>query len=257
MENQYTIDQLATKSKVSITSINNLKKKNQELFNNNSKRRQRKIYYNQAVMDFCLSYYFPDEDLNTDKMGLSAEDIDTEDPKAENSPSESLSTDKPHESQSDATQAEITALKAEISSLKKQLEEKELERKELIRQNGALILTLQQEKQEKQLFLPAPKKSFSDKVKSIFKGKAQEKQFRSNTHFFSFCFSALVRITHLIVFNFLPLSICWGKKLNTHFFSIITHFFSLLTLIFSPFNTHFFSFQPMEVLYFLIFAPFN
>ena len=175
MEKQYTIDQLATASDVSITSINNLKKKNQELFQSNSVRKQRKLYYNQAVMDFCLSYYFPDGPINTDKNGLTAEDTNTEVPKAENSPLESPSTDKPHESQSDATKAEIDALKAEIDALKKQLEEKELERKELIRQNGALILTLQQEKQEKQLFLPPPKKSFSDKVKSLFKGKPQEK----------------------------------------------------------------------------------
>lgn len=175
MEFQYTIDQIATRCGVSITSINNLKKKNQELINANSTRRQRKIYYNEVVMDFFLSYYQPEKASESLKNGPTAEGSDTEAPKAENSPLEDPSTDRAHESQTDALNAEIDALKAQIDNLKKELEVKELERRELFRQNGALLLMLQQEKKEKQLFLPTPKKSFSEKVKSLFnRGKAQE-----------------------------------------------------------------------------------
>ena len=175
MTYQYTIDEIATKCNVSITSINNLKKKHAEFINQNSIRRQRKIYYNQDAMDFFLSYYLPDQTEEKGKNPPSPLNMDTAEGQPEKSPLETSSTDRPHESQNDALHAQIDALKAEIDALKKELDAKEAERKELIRQNGALILTLQQEKQEKQLFLPAPKKSFSDKVKSIFKGKSQEK----------------------------------------------------------------------------------
>lgn len=175
MEFKYTINDISAKCKVSIQSLYTLIKKNKEFINKNSMRKQRKIYYNQEAMDFFVSYYLPEQPTEEPEISPSPLDIQTGGGLAENSLLETPSTDKPHESQTDALKAEIDALKAQIDTLRKELDAKEAERKELIRQNGALILTLQQEKQEKQLFLPAPKKSFSDKVKSIFKGKPQEK----------------------------------------------------------------------------------
>ena len=174
MEYKYTINDISAKCKVSVQSLYTLIKKNKELINKNSMRRQRKVYYNQDAMDFFLSYYLPEQVPEEGKIPPSPLDTETRGGLAENSPLENSSTDRPHEGQTDALHAEIDALKAQIDALKKELDAKEEERKELIRQNGALILTLQQEKQEKLLFLPAPKKSFSEKVKSIFKGKAQE-----------------------------------------------------------------------------------
>ena len=172
MEYQYTINDIKAAVKVSLQSLYTLIKKNSTFINENSIRKQRKIYYNQAAMDFFVSYYSPD----TEKK-IPDEIIDTETGggKAENPLSETSYTDGPQERKEEVSKAEIEALKAEIAALKKQLEETETEKKELFRQNSQLLLLLQQEKQEKMLLLPAPKKSFSDKVKSLFKAKPQEK----------------------------------------------------------------------------------
>ena len=158
MEYPYTINDIKTATQVSLQSLYTLIKKNQSFIKDNSIRKQRKIYYNQTAMDFFTSYY-------------NAEQLPETPPEAE----EHAEKEPSALFRIEALEAERDALQAEINALKKQLEAKEAERLELLRQNGALILTLQQEKQEKMLLLPAPKKSFSDKVKSIFKGKPQEK----------------------------------------------------------------------------------
>ena len=173
MEYKYLITDIQAKTNVSITSLTAFKKKHQDFFNNNSTRKHRKIYYNQAAMDFFISYYSPEQAANIGKKGQTAEGSDTDEAKAENSLLEGSYTDKPQEREEEVSKAEIDALKAEIAALKKQLEETETEKKELFRQNSQLLLLLQQEKQEKMLLLPAPKKPFSEKVKSIFKGRPQ------------------------------------------------------------------------------------
>lgn len=152
MEYPYTINDIKSETKVSLQSLYTLIKKNQPFIRENSIRKQRKIYYNQSAMDFFTSYYLSDHAPETPQM---AEE------QAEKEPSAQFRIE--------ALEAEKNALQAEIDALKKQLEAKETERLELLRQNGALILTLQQEKQEKMLYLPSPKKSFGEKVKSLFK----------------------------------------------------------------------------------------
>lgn len=164
-EFKYLITDIQVKTNVSITSLNAFKKKHQEFFSKNSIRKQRKLYYNQAAMDLFVSYYCQDPEENPLQNDEHAEGYV---PIGKNSNEMTSYTDKTHESQPEALKAEIDALKAEIGVLRKQLEDKEAERLELLRQNGALILTLQQEKQEKMLLLPPPKKSLGEKVKSIF-----------------------------------------------------------------------------------------
>ena len=173
MEYKYSINDIQSKTNVSLQSLYNLIKKNKEFINKNSTRKQRKIYYNQSAMDFFVSYYLPEQSTEEEKIPTSPLDLGKAEAKAENSALENSSTDKPQEREEEVTKAEIGALKAEIEALKKQLEQTEAEKKELFRQNSQLLLLLQQEKQEKMLLLPAPKKSFSEKVKSIFKGKPQ------------------------------------------------------------------------------------
>jgi len=169
MKNQYTIKELATACKVSTQSIYNLKDKNKEFFKQNSKRNQRTIYYNQAVLNFLLDYYHLDKD-SPDSENILYEKIGggLSSPEGENSPVLTLSTDELSESRIKEYESQIDALKAENERLKKELDTKEEERKELLKQNGALILALSQEKQEKMLLLPAPKKSFGEVVKSLF-----------------------------------------------------------------------------------------
>ena len=171
MNYQYTINDIAAEVKVSKQSLYTLIKKNQAFVNENSTRKQRKVYYNQAVMDFFVAYYSASSPDKAENPRLNISEGAETLPNGENPPFSASPADGPQKDQLDALHAEIDALHAEIDTLRKQLEEKEEERKELIRQNGALILTLQQEKQEKQLFLPAPKKSIGDKIKGIFKSK--------------------------------------------------------------------------------------
>jgi len=172
MEYKYLISDIQEKTKVSITSLTAFKKKHQNFFNNNSTRKHRKIYYNQAAMDFFVSYYSPD----TEKK-IPDEIIDTEKGggKAENPVKKPSYKEEEQQARIDALQVEIKALHAEIDTLRKQLDDKEEERKELLRQNGALILTISQLQTEKQLLLPAPKKTLSERVKGLFKVKPQEK----------------------------------------------------------------------------------
>lgn len=176
MSYDYTINDIAAKTNVSLQSCYGLIKKNREFVDNNSVRRHRKIYYNQEVMNFFIDYYQP---------GQPAEDIENpivaEMPPEGQSPSANfpvLSPDKPVENENqpetntDALKAKIDALQAEISVLKNELATKEEERKELFRQNSALLLIIQQEKAEKQLLLPAPKKSLSVRFKTFLKSRS-------------------------------------------------------------------------------------
>ena len=155
MDFPYTVNDIVSECKVSKQSIYTLIKKNSTFINDNSMRKQRKIYYSQAAMDFFISYYNAEQPPETPQ-------------KAEEQAEKVISA----ELHAEKLEAENAALHAEILRLREQLDAKEAERLELLRQNGALILTLQQEKQEKQLLLPAPKKSFGDKVKSLFKNKS-------------------------------------------------------------------------------------
>lgn len=158
MEYPFSINDIKSKTNVSLQSLYNLIKKNREFIDNNSTHKQRKIYYNQAAMDFFINYY-------------NAEATPETPPTAEEHAEKELSV----QLRIEALETERDALKAEINALKKQLETKEAERLELLHQNGALILTFQQLQKEKMLLLPPPKKSFSDKIKSFFKSKPQEK----------------------------------------------------------------------------------
>ena len=184
MEYKYLITDIQAKTKVSITSLTTFKKKHQEFFNQNSTRIQRKIYYNQAAMDFFLSYYQPDRKAEDEKIPVSDIDTDTDkkepdftikkicaegqEKQAEKAPIEATQTDEPPEGQTNALERKIDALEAEIEALRKQLSESEAEKKELLRQNGEVLLLLQMEKQEKQLLLPAPKKALVERIKSLF-----------------------------------------------------------------------------------------
>lgn len=168
MENQYTADQIISICKVSKASFYELKKKNKDFVNENSKRLHRVVYYNQAVLDFFLSYYQPDGKPESEKIPVSDMNIDTAEGQAEKAPVEAPQTEEPPEGQENPLQRKIDALEAEIGALRKQLDASETEKKELLRQNGEVLLLLQMEKQEKQLYLPAPKKSLINKIKSVF-----------------------------------------------------------------------------------------
>ena len=69
----------------------------------------------------------------------------------------------------EATENELNNLKIKYDELKEAYEKVESERQELLKQNGNLLLLLSQEKAEKQMLLPAPRKSIREKIRSLFK----------------------------------------------------------------------------------------
>lgn len=181
MENRYTITQISSACKVSKQSLYKFINKNKTFIDENSTRIHRIVYYNQSAMDFFLAYYQPDEKPESEKIPISDTDTDTDkkepvfsmnteraEERPQNSPVEAPQTEQPPEGQLNALQRKIDALEAEIGALRKQLDASETEKKELLRQNGEVLLLLQMEKQEKQLFLPAPRKTLVDRVKSLF-----------------------------------------------------------------------------------------
>ena len=168
MEYQYTINDIKDAVKVSLQSLYTLIKKNQAFINENSIRKQRKIYYNQAAMDFFVSYYIPEQDQEEGKIPTSPLDLGKAEAKAENPVKKTSYREEEQQARIDALQVEIKALQGKLDALQKQLDAKEAERVELLRQNGILCLTLQQEKAEKMLLLPSPKKTLGEKVKSLF-----------------------------------------------------------------------------------------
>lgn len=172
MEYKYTINDISETVKISKPSLYALIKKNSAFIKDNSVRRQRKIYYNQAAMDFFLAYYQPDRKTDSEEIPVSDIEKNTAEERAEEqaekAPIEAPQTEQPPEDQLNALERKIAALEAEIETLRKQLEKTEAEKNEILRQNGEVLLLLQMEKQEKQLYLPAPKKTLADRVKSLF-----------------------------------------------------------------------------------------
>lgn len=181
MENRYTINQISSACKVSKQSLYKFINKNKTFINENSTRNHRIIYYNQAAMDFFLAYYQPDRKAEDEKIPVSDIDTDTDkkepdflmntdiaEVQAKNPPVEAQNEEEPPEGQLNPLQRKIDALEAEIEALRKRLDASEAEKKELLRQNGEVLLLLQMEKQEKQLLLPAPKKTLADRVKNLF-----------------------------------------------------------------------------------------
>jgi len=158
MEYPYSIKDLATKVNKTQQSLQKFIKKNSGFINEHTLQTGRFKMYDQAVMDLVVDYYkLPQETGNADH------------------PAETADTDEAAEKESAYTariaelEAEITAKNAEIANLKSQLENSEKERQEMIRQNGSLLLLLQEEKQEKMLLLPAPKKSFRQRLAGLFR----------------------------------------------------------------------------------------
>lgn len=159
---QYTIEDISNICQKTKQSIYNLIKQNQGFIKNNSKRYGKRIRYNQEALNFFLDHY------GMQTPGITQDTL--LDPLNDhNNGTTSTTSGEGKGNPLPAEQAKIEALQAEIDRLNQLLEDKEAERKELLNQNGALILTLQQEKQEKMLLLPAPRKGIGETIKGWFK----------------------------------------------------------------------------------------
>lgn len=142
-----TIGDLSNACGVSVATLYNLFKKNKDFIEQNSKRYSHKIKYNKAVLDFCLEAFEKD----------TRQEQEITPPDASNS-----------DAVNNTSSNDISLLEANIKALEAKLEAKEKECAELIKQNGALLLLLSQEMEQQKLYLPAPKKSFGQKIKDLF-----------------------------------------------------------------------------------------
>lgn len=161
----YDIKTLCQRSNISQQTFYRLLKENEEfrdLVETNRQKRGNSYHYSDAVLDWLLSYYLVSADSTADKGGTSSKASERH-----SKPSEAVDKEKP-------LLDKINALESEIEALKTKLEEKEQERKALFLQNSQLLYLLAQEKQEKQALLPAPKKSFIERIKDVF-SKDREK----------------------------------------------------------------------------------
>lgn len=168
MENRYTIDQISSICKVSKQSLYKFINKNKTFISENSTRIHRIVYYNQSAMDFFLAYYQPEATAQSGENPPPQVNSTSAEGQTEKPSAEATQAEEQYENQQNPLQRKIDALEAEIEALRKRLDASEAEKKELLRQNGEVLLLLQMEKQEKQLLLPAPKKTLADRVKNLF-----------------------------------------------------------------------------------------
>lgn len=171
MDYPYGIEDLMEKSGIGKSAIYAFIKKNRDFFKDNSASikdnsttTKPKIKYNQVALDFLLSQYGKKESAESI---LSSDRQEVPSNLSENA-SKNDSAQEADQIHLEALQTKINALEAKIEALEKELSAKEEERKQLLNQNGALLLLLSQEKQEKALLLPAPKKSIGERIKGIF-----------------------------------------------------------------------------------------
>lgn len=172
MNYQYSIEDLATCCKVSKQSIYNLINKNKEFVKENSKKQGRKVKYNQAILDLFLDYYGklseePETAEHQDPPPQEPEEIQEDAPEAPGRPEEQEEASPSVE----ALKAEIEALEAEVKDLQAKYDKCEAERQMLLQQNAVMVMVLKQEKDEKQMLLPAPKRSFTQRILGLFSGK--------------------------------------------------------------------------------------
>lgn len=153
----YNIKSLCEKSNISQQTFYRLLRENKdfrELVENNKEKKGNGYRYTDAVLSWLLDYkgieLLPEEPSTPAEM-----------------PPETILTDE----RESALLNQINALEAEIDGLKAIIDEKEQERKSLLLQNANLLLLLTQEKQEKQALLPAPRQSFSQRIKALFSNK--------------------------------------------------------------------------------------
>ena len=142
-----SVKQLCEKANISQQTFYRLIRDSKEfsaLVEQNRQRKSNGYRYDTPVLKWLLSYY---------------ERENASEPPAE----------APDTSSTSALEAERDALRVELEALLARFDAVEAERKELLAQNGRLLLLLSQEKQEKQALLPPPRVPLVERIKAIFK----------------------------------------------------------------------------------------
>ena len=177
MDYPFTIKDISSRVKKTEQSLYLLIKKNQDFIKQNSKKEGRFTKYNQAVMDWFVSYYGAAQDdgsqQESSQQGTTTETAQEGRQEASSKQMEDLSCQ--------LLQAKIEALEALNAELRDRIAFLEKERSDLQAQMGLSLHLLKQEKEEKEklLLLPPPqaqpqRKTFVEKVKEIFSGHSNK-----------------------------------------------------------------------------------
>lgn len=170
MDFPYDIQDLSRLSKISKATVYNFIKKNQDYIKDNSTKiktdstkTKPKTMYSQGVLDLLLAQYGQgnNDTINNAVVGGTSTKLSSEPQKREETPPEAQEEGEGYKSTISELETKIKALEAKIEAL-------EEERREMVKQNGNLLLLLSQEKQEKALLLPAPKKTIGARLKELF-----------------------------------------------------------------------------------------
>lgn len=164
----YSMKDLSSRVKRTPQALYSLIKQNDTLSSivkENTTKDGRFIKYGEPVLQWLMEYYQVEEPTEGDAGEGIGEPATVQIP--EPTPPDSP-TDAVLRADLIRLTAENEALKTAIEALKSDLERERAEKRELREQLGLSLLALREEQREKQLYLPAPRKTLKERFKSFF-----------------------------------------------------------------------------------------
>ena len=133
-----------------------------ELAKEHKKVENRNVFYDEVIYEwFCRRYEKKTKSLMENSVvGSNSENEN------QNIPLDTPPSSLPQEEE---IKQELERLKEKYAELQAELEKVEAERKQLLEQNGNLLLLLSQEKAEKQKLLPIPRKTIGERIRALFR----------------------------------------------------------------------------------------
>lgn len=167
----YSMKELSSIIKRTPQSIHNLIKHNKELesiVKQHTEKKGRNVFYDEAVLEWLRAYYgieeAAEEPANPTENDVGAGFVEPEEGEI------------PEPTAPDDKDILIARLEDENAHLQAQITELRNDKAYLQEQNARLLVLLQQEKTEKQLFLPAPRgprKPLGERIKALFGAKKE------------------------------------------------------------------------------------
>lgn len=177
----YSMKDLSSLCGKSQQAIYRLINKNPELaalIEEHSVKNGRFINYDEEVLNWLINHYKPTEPLDKEdsvssvSVGAPFYNLGKEEvPKNTAQDSAERAFLSELQTRAEELALENETLKNAVEALKNDLEKEKEEKRDLLKQNGALLLLLAQEKQEKQALFPPPKRGFTERLKQLFQKK--------------------------------------------------------------------------------------
>ena len=172
----YSMKDLSSIIKRTPQSIHSLIKNNQELSSivkQHTEKKGRNVFYDEAVLEWLRAYYGieaaaeePQEPASGETLNPTANDVGAGVGEPEEEPI-------PEPTAPDDRDAIIARQEEQITFLKAQVIELTNDKAYLREENARLLLLLQEEKAEKRLLLPAPRKPIGERIRALFGAKKE------------------------------------------------------------------------------------